>query len=353
MIRLTLRQFRTQALVAAVALAIVAIVAAVTGPHLVHLYGTEVAPCATRGDCQTATSAFLGTDEMLRTWLGILVIVVPGLLGVFWAAPLVARELEAGTYRLVWTQSVSRTRWLVTKVAVIGAASMTVAGLLSLMVTWWASPLDRANMQVYSTFDERALVPIGYAAFAFALGVTAGIVIRRVLPAMAATLVAFVAARLTFTHLVRPHLAPPRVQDLALSPATAGYGSFNSGPANLIANPPNVANAWIYSANIVNKYGQPISPQYVARACPKLNLGPPPGGQSAGPGHAVREIAPQGAQQVLQECLNKVGTSYHLVLTYQPANHFWGMQWAALGAYIAAALILAGCSVWWVRNRLS
>jgi hypothetical protein len=353
MIRLTLRQFRTQGLVAAVALAIVAVVAAVTGPHLVHLYDNEVAHCANHGDCATATSTFLSADRTLRTWLGILVIVAPGLMGVFWGAPLVARELEAGTYRLVWTQSVSRTRWLVTKVAVIGAVSMTVAGLLSLMVTWWASPLDRANMQIYSTFDERALVPMGYAAFAFALGVTAGIVIRRVLPAMAATLVAFVAARLTFTHLIRPQLASPRVRDLALSPATAGYGSFNSGPANLIANPPNIANAWVYSASIVGKSGQPLSPQYVAQACPKLNLGPPSGGQIAGPGQGVREIAPRGAQQVLQECLNKVGTSYHLVLTYQPANHFWGMQWVELGAYLAAALILVGCSVWWVRKRLS
>jgi hypothetical protein len=353
MIRLTLRQFRTQALVTAVALGIVAIVAAVMGPHLVALYDTEVARCATHNDCQTATSAFLSTDRTLRTWLGILVIVVPGLMGIFWGAPLVARELEAGTYRLIWTQSVSRTRWLVTKVAVIGTATMAVAGLLSLMVTWWASPLDRANMQIYSTFDERALVPIGYAAFAFALGVTAGIVIRRVLPAMATTLVAFVAARLTFTHLVRPHLASPMVRDLSLSPATAGYGSFNAGPANLIANPPNVANTWVYSVNIVDKSGQPISPQYVSQACPKLNLGPPSGGQSAGPGHAVREIAPQGAQQALQECLNKVGTSYHLVLTYEPANHFWGMQWAELGAYLGVALVLVGCSVWWVRKRLS
>jgi len=352
-IRLTLRQFRTQALVAAVALAIVAVVAAVTGPHLVHLYDTEVAHCAAHGDCQTVTSAFLSSDGPLRTWLGILVIVVPGLMGIFWGAPLVARELEAGTYRLVWTQSVSRTRWLVTKVAVVGAASMIVAGLLSLIVTWWASPLDAATMHVYSTFDERALVPIGYAAFAFALGVTAGMVIRRVLPAMATTLVLFVAVRLAFTHFIRPHLASPSVRDLALSPATVGYGSYNAGPANLIANPPDVANAWVYSANIVGKSGQPISPQYVARACPKLNLGQPSGSQLAGPGHAIREIAPQGAQQVLQDCLTKVGSSYHLVVTYQPPDHYWSMQWGESAAYIAAALILVGCSVWWVRKRLS
>ena len=38
----------------------------------------------------------------------------------FWGAPLVTRELEAGTHRLVWNQSVTRTRWLATKLGLIG-----------------------------------------------------------------------------------------------------------------------------------------------------------------------------------------------------------------------------------------
>ena len=87
------------------------------------------------------------TTARLRTWLGVLVIVVPGIIGIFWGAPLVARELETGTFRLAWTQSVTRTRWLAVKLAVVGLASMAVAGLLSLMVTWWASPLDRVNVE--------------------------------------------------------------------------------------------------------------------------------------------------------------------------------------------------------------
>ena len=60
----------------------------------------------------------------------------------FWGAPLVARELETGTFRLAWTQSVTRTRWLAVKLALVGLASMAVAGLLSLILTWWSSPID-------------------------------------------------------------------------------------------------------------------------------------------------------------------------------------------------------------------
>ena len=171
---LRLGQFRTQALVGVGGLVVVAVVLAVMGPHLAHLYGASVANCSAHSDCATAAAAFAQTDKSLRTWLGALVIVVPALIGMFWGAPLVAAELEAGTHRLVWAQSVTRTRWLGVKLGVVGLASMAIAGLLSLIVTWWASPVDRASMNVFGTFDQRDIVPVGYAAFAFALGVSAG-----------------------------------------------------------------------------------------------------------------------------------------------------------------------------------
>ena len=83
---------------------------------------------------RTATAAlldagFLSHDKFLRDLLGPLMLAVPALLGIFWGAPLVARELETGTYRLAWTQSVTRTRWLAVKVALVGLASVAVAGL--------------------------------------------------------------------------------------------------------------------------------------------------------------------------------------------------------------------------------
>jgi hypothetical protein len=228
MIRLTWRQFRTQAAVGIGALVAVAIVAAITGLHLVNLYDTNVATCAAHGDCSAATTALLRNDTSLRTWLDVLVVVVPGIMGIFWGAPLVAREIEAGTFRLAWTQSVTRTRWLAVKLGVIGLAGMAVAGLLSLIVTSWCSPLDRVNMNQFGSFDQRDIVPIGYAAFAFALGVTAGILIRRTLPAMATTLVAFVTARLALIHWIRSRLIAPVLRDYALNPVTTGFGSSGS-----------------------------------------------------------------------------------------------------------------------------
>ena len=211
MVALTWRQFRTQAAIAIGGALIVAIAVLITGPSLAHLYDTTIATCKARGDCQTATSVFLAKDTLLKNGLVALGFVVPALIGIFWGAPLIARELETGTFRLAWTQSVTRTRWVVVKLGVVGLWAVAVAGLLSLMVTWWFHPIDRvnANQYVWSVFDVRDVAPIGYAAFAFALAVTAGALIRRTVPAMATTVVGYVAARLAFTHWIRPHLLSP------------------------------------------------------------------------------------------------------------------------------------------------
>lgn len=142
MIRFTWRQFRNVAVGSIGALVVVAVILAITGPHLVHLYDTTIRNCEAQHDCSEVTQAFLQTDRSLYSWLGIIVIVVPGIIGVFWGAPLVAGELENGTFRLAWSQSVTRTGWMATKLCVVGLAAMAAAALLSLMVTWWASPLD-------------------------------------------------------------------------------------------------------------------------------------------------------------------------------------------------------------------
>ncbi|HEY5267062.1 MAG TPA: hypothetical protein VIJ40_09635 [Acidimicrobiales bacterium] len=347
------RQFRVQSVVALGTLFIVAAVAFITGPHLAHLYATNVATCGARGDCTSVRNKFFLNDSTLRTWFGIVVIAFPGIIGMFWGAPLVAKELEAGTHRLVWTQSVTRTRWLAAKLGVVGLASVITAGLLSLVVTWWASPLDRAAANIFGTFDERNIVPIGYAAFAFVLGVTAGVIVRRTVPAMASTLVAFVTVRLSFDRLVRPHLVSPTIHELALKPATMGFGSANGGPFTLMPNTPNISNAWIYSTQIFDKLGHALTPHFVATTCPRLISGVQSGGPSAGFSQGSRVQVTPSAQKAFQACVTKVGEIFHIVVTSQPANHYWLLQWYEMTVYIGAAIILASVCFWWVRRRLS
>ena len=312
-----------------------------------------MATCATHGDCSTASNTFLAHDRSLQIVLDGLVVLVPGIIGIFWGAPLVARELEAGTYRLAWTQSITRTRWLATKLGVVGLLSMVAAGLLSLMATWWSSPVDRANMSVFTSFDQRDIVPFGYAAFAFAFGAVAGVLIRRTLPAMATTLAAFVATRLLFNHFELPKLIAPVHRNFALNLASTGFGSMNGGPFNLIPNSPNIPNTWIYSTQIVDKAGHPLGSQFVATACPLLGAGPGPDGPSVGGPHRSAVPVPAAAQQVFQNCIAKIGATYHEVLAYQPSSRYWAFQWYELAIYLGVALVLTGACIWWVRHRLS
>jgi hypothetical protein len=118
------RQFRTQAIVAAGILAALAIVFGITGLHLHHQYDTVVKHCASHADCGSVTSAFQSSDHLLQHFVQAGGILLPALLGAFWGAPLVAREFESGTFRLAWTQSVSRTTWLMGKFAVVALAAV-------------------------------------------------------------------------------------------------------------------------------------------------------------------------------------------------------------------------------------
>ena len=215
MIRFAWLRFRTQAAVAAACWPSPPPSWLVTGIRLAHAYYAAVAACKPRGDCAAARAAPSPSHADLTAdgLLDALVLAVPGLIGMFWGAPLVAREFETGTFRLAWTQGVTRNRWLAAKLAVAGVASMAAAGLLSLMVTWWSSPIDRRTGQPAHVrhVPRRGIAPVGYAAFAFALGVTAGLLIRRTLPAMAVTLAVFAAVsrRLPRLGAAPPHPARP------------------------------------------------------------------------------------------------------------------------------------------------
>jgi hypothetical protein len=351
MIQFTWRMTRAQNFTAAAAIAILAIVAAVTGPHLAQLYATTVGACDQRSACTAAAAAALaGQDSTLRLWLGVLVVVVPGLIGMFWGAPLVARELEDGTFRLAWTQSVTRARWLIVRLLVTGLASVAFAGLLSLIVTWWASPLDRAGMNQFGSFDERGIVPLGYAAFAFTLGVATGAVVRRTIPAMLLTLAGFVAVRLAVKIWLRPFLITPLMRSLALDPGSTGYGS--SGylpfvpPATLQPNPPDIPNGWITSIGVVSNHGGArLTATELARFCPGINNGRGPrGGRD---GHVP---VPRGQANQLQDCVARVGTRFHELVSYQPASRYWPLQWYELAIFLAAAVVLAVLCIWRVRR---
>ena len=258
MIWLTWRQFRAQAAaVAAIAVAF-ALVLAATGPRLADLATTY----------RDVFDHITANDRHLF-YAGIVVIAVaPVIIGVFWGAPLVARELEAGTHRLAWTQSVTRTRWLAVKLGVTALAAAVAVGVLTLAVTWWSQPLDGALSSTHGSlparltpvsFAMRGIVPVGYAVFAVVLGATLGAVFRRSLPAMAVTLLVVVFVQIAVPTWVRAHLAPTAEQTVTFDRERLdGISIGDTGPGSPLRITVNtgVAGSWVLSNETVDADGR-------------------------------------------------------------------------------------------------
>lgn len=176
-----------------------------------QLTATDVAPATVEG-CEAGFRRFTNRYGSLNL-VAVLLLVLPMLVGLFWGAPLVAREVEHGTHRFVWTQSVGRTHWALVKVGLVVAVTVTAAVCYGLGMSWWVSPLTQAAREGrlgFVVFDLQGVAPIGYTLFAVALGVSAGTLWRGTLPAMTVTLVGFIGVRAAVAILARPHYQSAR-----------------------------------------------------------------------------------------------------------------------------------------------
>lgn len=358
MIRFAGLQARIQLLTGAVCLVVIAIVTAVTGPHLSHLYHADIVPCAANGDCSLQMQAFFSHDSFLQGAFNLVIRLVPGVIGIFWGAPLFARELEAGTFRLAWTQSVSRTRWVITKLAIGALASTLAAGVFSLIVTWWFRSFDLANgdLHSFSIFDQRDLVAAGYGLFAFAAGALLGAVLRRVLPAMAVTLGVFAFARVAIAAWVRPHYIPALHEQASLLGGSFGLMTYNGSGPTFVVQPAVAANGWVLHSQIVNRAGQPVSAAaraaFLQSHCQALLQSLPGPGSQGGIAPGVHVNAGPPAEAAHQ-CLVQAASLYHVVVTYQPSSRFWPFQWIETGLFGVLAIAALGACYWWIKRRIA
>ncbi|MFY9784011.1 MAG: hypothetical protein WAK12_10830 [Acidimicrobiales bacterium] len=352
------RQYRWQGAFALFALIVFAVLFGVTAPHIWHTYNTVVKPCSRHGDCNSVDHAFL-TNYNFYEHLIQASVIFPALLGAFWGGPLVAREFENGTFRLTWTQSETRMKWLSSKLIVVGLGSVLTVGLFSLMATWWSHPYDIVNNAPFSTFDVRDIAPLGYAAFAFALGVALGTLVRRTLPAMATTLIAFAGVRVFFNLKIRPHFMSPlhaTSQFLPFSQAN-NVGVLSEKGAWIISSTTETSAGKVIGQNGgIGSNGQisftnPVDghPTFVGVGrCP--NVFPK---QSLQPTNSVHRVVVGRPSQAMQKAINECVNSFHLksVLTYQPADRFWTFQWYELASYLVLAGLLCVLSLWLVRRH--
>jgi len=327
MIWLTWRQHRRQALFTRIGLAVLAALMIPTGLVMRHTFAKFGLPDCVRKlghaelaphigeNCNTAFNQFNSQYRTLGT-AGVLFLVLPLLVGLFWGAPLVAREIEHGTHRLVWTQGVSRQHWALVKFGLVGAATLTAGVVYGLGMSWWLTPLSQSGqgrLDVF-LFDMQGLVPVGYTLFAVALGIFAVTIWHKVLPAMAVTLVGFLGVRILLTTLARPHYLAARVLTFPVQGATL--------------QPNQSVGDWILAIGVRDASGKLVQANAQV-ACPVGAEGP-----GGGPCGARLGLGP-GA--------------YNWVL-YQPADRFWAFQGIEAGIFIALAVLLIYLAIRRIRR---
>ena len=320
---LTWRQYRAQGAIAAALLAAFAAVILADGFQIASRWHSIPVTCAGNSACLQQQGPLVNGVVSDLPYLSL---IVPVALGLLCGAPLVAHELEARTSDFTWTQSVTRTRWLAVEAGWLLLAAAACGGVLAALTTWWSGPINALSADAFASgqFDTQGIVPIGYAVFAMALGIAAGTVARRTLPAIAVTLAGFIALRLVISDFLRPHY---------IAAVTTYYnvtGSFTPR-----------GQAWVLSQGAVSKAGVVVASGWgdlypaLPASCQKLL--PAAGG---GKGASLTAVF---------SCMKAHG--WRGFVTYQPSYRYWPFQGIETGVFVllAAALIAATFVV--IRRR--
>ncbi len=212
MVWVTWRQHRTTLISVPAVLGAIALFLLIAGLKIHHDYAALVAchPVSSNA-CGNLNRKFNSTDWSFGNALNIFVNLAPAVIGAFAGAPVLARELETGTYRFAWTQGFGRERWTIAKLALVAVTLAAAAAAFSQVFAWFFQPfLKQEDMTVMATtvFDTRPVAFAAWTLVSFAIGALAGMLIRRIVPAMAVALGVYTAVALMAWRLVGTQLKP-------------------------------------------------------------------------------------------------------------------------------------------------
>ena len=302
-------------LIAGLVFAIVIAVLVPTGLHIASVYDDQgMGACLAHptGTCNATIDQFTGRWDSIVNLVGWFNL-VPAMIGALLAAPFVL-EFERGTYRLVWTQSITRGRWLTVRLALIGVAALFSALLLTALMTWWRRPLDDVGSRMPDGFDLEGVAPVVYTLFAAALVIAIGVVLRRTAAAIGLAVVAFFVIRLGLGVWGRQHYVAPVHKTW-----TGGSG-------------PDLRDAWILSQGhgLRTAHGYSNDPA-IGEAC----------------------IKNASTRSFEAACLARHHITEYGYAVFQPASRFWLFQGIEASIFGALTLALVGFSVWWIRKRIN
>jgi hypothetical protein len=297
------RQYRTSAAGAVALLGVLALYLLIMGLRIRGAYA-DAAACSLAAPGKGCVGAFMLFDNdyfLIAETTAAALLAVPALTGVFAGAPILARELDSGTFRFAWTQGAGRTRWTLARLALPAVALTAAAAAFSQLFGWFFYPFfagrefaqASAFAPIYFTLTGIAFA--AWALAAFAIGAVAGVLIRRVVPAMAAALAAWSGLLLATLLYLRQHYQAPLT-------ARTGQTSLSS---------------WVIGNWWTGPNGRRVTSEHQIIAL--LNGG-------VHPGYAQWAI-------------------------YQPGTRYWHFQLIEGGWLLALSLLLIAATIWIVRRR--
>ena len=276
--------------------------------------------------CQALAGAFNGMGNHMTgatTPGGVFLQAVPVLIGAFAGAPLLARELETGTFRYAWTLGFGRWRWALAKLALLGVVLAAAAGAFGVLVSWYYQPYFAADNQALglslippfvTLFSLRGVAFPAWTLAAFTIGALAGMLIRRVVPAIVATLAVYAGLAVAADGFLREHYLTPLV---TASPNVSGTAWI-------------IGQWWTKDGRFAFS-NIPISLLNQFCSAPPIGKGGKPSF-----GTFAQCLAPHG---------------YTQWTSYQPASRFWPFQWIEGGWLLTLSALVIAATVWLVHRR--
>lgn len=348
------RQYRKQFMVAGIFLVLFAAITIPTGLHFWHTYQQALSTCKNTDTCNQLSNELFQSrlDGLLFNFIPLVVLLLPLLLGLFVGVPFLAREYSDGTNKLVWTQGISRRKWLTVKLIWVLFGTTILAAAFTALDTWWFKTGNTLSQNRFSSsFSFQGIVPIAYSIFAVSLGIMFGAWFRRTMVALGVTLFLLIAILLVAVpNFVRPYYETP-----------ASYKESLVGTAIPVMGQPSsnspLDNALRIKGTIVSSSGQPLDwanpPSQCIRTAPAGFVGGGVGVHEQAvpaPGSKQEALSSQnGGPVVSLNCLNSLG--YKMDIRYQPAYRYWDFQRIETGLYLVLSAIPLAGTYWLILRR--
>jgi uncharacterized protein YneF (UPF0154 family) len=302
-----------------------------TGIQMHHAYATATA-ChpATSYTCQNMVINFDTAYGATADTIATLLLAVPALIGAFAGAPVLARELETGTFRYAWTLGVGRRRWTLAKLVPLAIAAAAGTAAFSLLFSWYYRPFfaDGSNIPLDPRlFDLYWVAFAAWTLAAFAIGALAGMLIRRVVPAIAATLAAYAGLTLAAGLYLQQRYMTPLLGRNLFNPPVAAWiirGWWTKGGTTISQSGMD---------QIINGMSRQIMPVILPKNVNEND---------------IKFYKGTANSQVLNYLTRHGYTQW---TSYQPGSRFWPFQWIEGGWLFALAVLLIAATVWLVGRR--